>query len=78
MDDRVDLTIQQREAIEAELDRRTLAHKRRVGRIRRGAQLRAQRRAKAKKPKAATQAQATQIDFLAIGRFLVRLSAERQ
>jgi hypothetical protein len=67
MDDRIDLTIQQREAIEAELDRRTLAHKRRVARTRRGAQLRAQRRAKAKKPKAATQAQATQLDFLAIG-----------
>ena len=67
MDDRIDLTIQQREAIEAELDRRTLAHKRRVARTRRGAQLRAQRRVKAKKPKAATQAQATQLDFLAIG-----------
>jgi len=66
MDDRIDLTIQQREAVEAELDRRTLAHKRRVGRIRRGAQLRAQRRGKAKKPKPAPQ-QATQLDFLAIG-----------
>ena len=66
MDDRIDLTIQQREAVEAELDRRTLAHKRRVGRIRRGAQLRAQRRTKAKKPKAAPQ-QAAQLDFLAIG-----------
>jgi hypothetical protein len=66
MDDRIDLTIQQREAVEAELDRRTLAHKRRVGRIKRGAELRAQRRAKAKKPKAAPQ-QAAQLDFLAIG-----------
>ena len=66
MDDRIDLTIQQREAVEAELDRRTLAHKRRVGRIKRGAQLRAQRRTKAKKSKAAPQ-QAGQLDFLAIG-----------
>jgi hypothetical protein len=66
MDDRIDLTIQQREAVEAELDRRTLAHKRRVGRIKRGAQLRAQRRTKAKKPKAAPP-QAAQLDFLAIG-----------
>ncbi len=66
MDDRIDLTIQQREAVEAELDRRTLAHKRRVGRIKRGAELRAQRRTKAKKPKPAPQ-QAAQLDFLAIG-----------
>jgi hypothetical protein len=64
MDDRIDLTIQQREAVEAELDRRTLAHKRRVGRIRRGAELRGQRRPKGKKPRPA---QATQLDFLAIG-----------
>ena len=66
MDDRVDLTLQQREAVQAELARRTAAHKRRVGRITRGADLRAQRRGKGKKAKAAAQ-QATQLDFLAIG-----------
>ncbi|MGA7195617.1 MAG: SGNH/GDSL hydrolase family protein [Roseiarcus sp.] len=67
MDNRIDLTLQQRQAVEAELAKRTLAHKRRVGRIRRGAQLRAQRRAKAKKPKVSAPQQATQLDFLAIG-----------
>lgn len=66
MDNRIDLTVQQREAVEAELAKRTLAHKRRVGRIKRGVQLRAQRRAKAKKPKVGQQ-QATQLDFLAVG-----------
>jgi len=66
MDSRIDLTLQQREAVEAELAKRTLAHRRRVGRIKRGAQRRAQRRTKTKK-RAAAQQQATQLDFLAIG-----------
>ncbi len=58
MDNRVDLTIQQREAIEAELSKRTLAHKRRVSRLKRGARLRAEaNRAAAQEP----------LDFLAIG-----------
>jgi hypothetical protein len=42
VDDRLDLDIQRREAIEAELGRRALAHKRRVARLKRGARLRAQ------------------------------------
>ncbi len=67
MDSRIDLTVQQRLAVEAELDRRTLVHKRRVGRIKRGAQLRPHRRAKAKRSKAAAAQQTTQLDFLAIG-----------
>ena len=58
MDDRLDLDIQRREAIEAELARRALAHKRRVARLKRGARLRAQTN------KAATQ---QPLDFLAIG-----------
>jgi hypothetical protein len=66
MDSRIDLTLQQREAVETELAKRALAHKRRVGRIKRGAQLRAQRPTKTKK-RAAAQQQATQLDFLAIG-----------
>jgi hypothetical protein len=67
MVDRINLTLQQREAVEAELAKRTVAHQRRVGRIKHGAQLRALRRAKAKKLKGAAQQQATQLDFLAIG-----------
>lgn len=67
MDGRIDLTLQQREAVEAELAKRTLAHKRRVSRIRHGAELRAERRVKPKKTRAAAQQQATQLDFLAIG-----------
>ena len=39
MDDRFDLVIQQREAIEAELAKRTLAHKRRVDRVKHGTAL---------------------------------------
>jgi hypothetical protein len=58
VDDRLDLDIQQRDAVEAELARRALAHKRRVLRLKRGAQLRA----------AAKKASAGQVlDFLAIG-----------
>ena len=60
MDDRFDLLIQQRESIEAELAKRTLAHKRRVDRIKHGARLRAQ----AKKGKASAQ---RPLDFLALG-----------
>jgi hypothetical protein len=58
VDNRIDLNIQQREAVEAELDKRTLAHKRRVDRLKRGVRLRAE----ASKP-AAHQP----LDFLAIG-----------
>jgi hypothetical protein len=58
VDDRLDLSIQQRGAVEAELARRTLAHKRRVARLKRGARLRAE----------ANKAPAQQsLDFLAIG-----------
>jgi hypothetical protein len=58
VDNRLDLNIQQREAVEAELDRRTLAHKRRVNRLKRGARLRAEaNRATTQQP----------LDFLAIG-----------
>ncbi len=60
MDDRFDLLVQQRESIEAELAKRTLAHKRRVDRIKHGAKLRAQ----AKKGKASAQ---RPLDFLALG-----------
>lgn len=58
MDDRADLAQQQREAIQAEMQKRTLAHKRRVGRLRNGRRLRAE----AKKA-----AGAGQLDFLAVG-----------
>ena len=58
MDDRLDLDIQQRDAVEAELARRALAHKRRVARLKRGTGLRAQaKKAPARRP----------LDFLAIG-----------
>ena len=58
MDDRLNLDIQQRDAVEAELARRTLAHKRRVARLKRGTGLRAQaKKAPARRP----------LDFLAIG-----------
>ena len=58
MDDRLDLDLQRREAIQSELARRTLAHKRRVARLKRGAQLRARaNKAPAQQP----------LDFLAIG-----------
>ncbi len=58
MDNRLDLNIQQREAVEAELNKRTLAHERRVSRLKRGARLRAEtKRAIAQQP----------LDFLAIG-----------
>jgi hypothetical protein len=57
MDDRALLAIQQREAVEAELAKRTLAHRRRVDRLKHGAGLRAQ----------AQKAAAQRLDFLAIG-----------
>jgi hypothetical protein len=58
VDKRIDLTIQQREAVEAEIARRTLAHRRRVERLKRGARLRAE----------TSEAAAPQpLDFLAIG-----------
>jgi hypothetical protein len=68
VDKRVDLTIQQREAVEAEINRRTLAHRRRVARLKRGARLRAETR---KAVAAATR-------FPGDRRFVVRLSAEWQ
>ena len=58
MDDRTDLATQQREAMEAEFVKRTIAHKRRVDRLRNGQKL----RAVAKKA-----AGAGQLDVLAIG-----------
>ncbi len=58
MDDRASLAQQQREAIQAEMQTRTLAHKRRVERLRHGRRLRVE----AKKAAAASQ-----LDFLAIG-----------
>jgi hypothetical protein len=58
MDDRTDLATQQRDAMEAEFVKRTIAHKRRVDRLRNGQKL----RAVAKKA-----AGAGQLDFLAIG-----------
>jgi hypothetical protein len=58
VDERLDLDIQQRDAVEAELARRALAHKRRVARLKRGARLRAE----ANKSPAQQQ-----LDFLAIG-----------
>src|SRR5271165_3992902 len=58
MDDRADLAQQQREAIAAELQKRTLAHKRRVERLGHGRRLRAQ---------AQKASGAGQLDFLAIG-----------
>jgi hypothetical protein len=58
VDDRLDLDIQRREAIETELARRTLAHKRRVARLKRGGRLRARaNKTVAQRP----------LDFLAIG-----------
>jgi hypothetical protein len=58
VDERLDLDIQQRDAVEAELARRTLAHKRRVARLKRGARMRSQtNKAAAQQP----------LDFLAIG-----------
>jgi hypothetical protein len=58
VDERLDLDIQQRDAVEAELARRTLAHKRRVARLKRGARIRSQtNKAAAQQP----------LDFLAIG-----------
>jgi hypothetical protein len=58
MDERADLAMQQREAIQAETAKRTLAHKRRVDRLRRGAGLRARaQKAAAQRP----------LDFLAVG-----------
>jgi hypothetical protein len=58
VDERLDLDIQQRDAVEAELARRALAHKRRVARLKRGARLRAgTNKAAAQQP----------LDFLAIG-----------
>lgn len=62
MDDRVDLAVQQREAIEAELAKRAVAHRRRVDRLKRGAAL----RRPAKKTKKAAAAQHG-LDFLALG-----------
>ena len=65
MDDRFDLVLQQREATEAELDRRTLAHRRRVARLRSGTELRlAARGGKGKKAAAAA---TRPLDFLALG-----------
>jgi hypothetical protein len=58
VDDRIDLNIQHRQAVEAELARRTLAHKRRVARLKNGARLRA-RVNKATTPQP--------LDFLALG-----------
>jgi hypothetical protein len=58
MDDRADLALQQREAIEAELAQRTIAHKRRVDRLKNGRKLRDQ---------AQKAAAARQLDVLAIG-----------
>jgi hypothetical protein len=58
VDDRLDLDIQQRDAVEAELARRALAHRRRVARLKRGDRLRAgANKAAAQQP----------LDFLAIG-----------
>ncbi len=58
MDDRANLAQQQREALQAEIQRRTVAHKRRVERLRLGRRLRAEAR---------NEAGAGQLDFLAIG-----------
>ena len=63
MDTRLQLTIQQREAIDNELTQRTLAHKRRVARLRRGAPLKQRRR----RSEAQAAPAATQLDLLAIG-----------
>jgi hypothetical protein len=60
MDERIDLVIKQREAIETEVAKRTAAHKRRVARVRHAARLRAQ----GKKGKAAAR---LPLDFLALG-----------
>lgn len=59
MDDRANLAQQQREAIQAEIQKRTVAHKRRVERLRLGRRLRAE----ANKAGGA----GGQLDFLAIG-----------
>lgn len=58
MDERADLAQQQREAIEAEMVKRTLAHERRVARLRSGRTLRARTKKAAAAPTK---------DFLAIG-----------
>jgi hypothetical protein len=64
MDERAQLSMQTSEAIEAELEKRTLAHKRRVDRIRKGVELRAKARVKSKAARATAQ---PPLDFLAIG-----------
>jgi hypothetical protein len=65
VDDRFDLVLRQREATEAELERRTLAHRRRVARLRSGTELRlAARGGKGKKAAAAA---TRPLDFLALG-----------
>lgn len=64
MDPRVQLTIQQRQAIEDELTKRTLAHGRRVDRLRRGKALRSRAGPKTKGAPAAAQ---QSLDLLAIG-----------
>jgi hypothetical protein len=61
MDPRVQLTLQQRQAVEAELAKRTLAHKRRVDRVKMGMQ-----RSRARPGTDAAPA-AAQLDLLAIG-----------
>ncbi len=58
MDDRANLAEQQREAIQAEIEKRTVAHKRRVERLRLGRRMRAE---------AHKAVGAGQLDFLAIG-----------
>jgi hypothetical protein len=64
MDARIQLTIQQRQAIDDELTKRTLAHKRRVERLKRGRRL----KSKAKPSTEAAPAAAQQsLDLLAIG-----------
>ena len=62
MDDRIDLAIQQQETIDAELAKRTLAHKRRVDRIKTRQTL----LARTKRSKAAAR---LPLDFLALGNF---------
>jgi hypothetical protein len=62
MDPRVQLTIEQRQAIETELANRASAHKRRVDRLKRGRALRSRARRKTEAAPAARQ-----LDLLAIG-----------
>jgi hypothetical protein len=57
MDERLDLNLQQREAVEAEMARRAVAHRRRVSRLKHGARMRAESNKSAALP----------LDFLAVG-----------